>query len=42
MISEIIILISDIDVNKEKLRATVADIVGLPYHGEATKEDATK
>lgn len=39
MISEIIILISDIDVNKEKLRATVA---GLPYHGEATKEDATK
>lgn len=34
------VLISD--VNHEKLRGEVADIVGIQYHAEATKEDANK
>lgn len=34
------VLISD--VNHEKLRDEVADIVGIQYHAKATKEDANK
>lgn len=34
------VLISD--VNHEKLRGEVADIVGIQYHTEATREDANK
>lgn len=33
------VLISDVD---EKLRGEVAETVGIPYHAEATKEDANK
>jgi hypothetical protein len=32
------VLISDVD--DEKLRGEVTEIVGIPYHAEATKEDA--
>lgn len=34
------VLISDI--NHEKLRGEISDIVGIKYHAEATKEDANK
>lgn len=34
------VLISDVD--DERLRGEVAEIVGIQYHAEATKEDANK
>ena len=30
------------DLNDENLRHEVAEVVGIPYHSEVTKEDATK
>lgn len=33
-------LITDID--DEKLRTEIAEIVGIPYHAKATTEDANK